>query len=115
MMLNDLSNEELLSRLTTICADSRRLLGQLILHLIEVEDRRLDLEAASPSLWHFCVHRLQMGEGEAFRRITATRLVRKFPALLGHVESGAMSLSTLVLLKDHLTAANFDELVATAS
>jgi 5-methylcytosine-specific restriction endonuclease McrA len=53
-----------------------------------------------------------MSEGTAFRRINAARLVQRFPALLTHVESGAVHLSTLVLLRDHFTESNVEELVA---
>jgi transcriptional regulator len=53
-----------------------------------------------------------MSEGSAFRRINAARLARRFPSLVGHIESGAVHLSTLVLLRDHLTESNIEELVA---
>jgi hypothetical protein len=84
-------------------------------HLVEVEDRRLHLKAACSSLFEFCLRRLHMSEGAAFRRINAARLVRRFPSLLGHIESGAVHLSTLVLLRDHFAESNVDEVVAATS
>jgi hypothetical protein len=56
-----------------------------------------------------------MTEGAAFGRINAARLTRRFPSLLGHLESGRVHLSTLVLLRDHLTESSVDELVAAAA
>ncbi len=47
--------------------------------------------------------------------MTAARLARRFPALLDAVASGRIHLSSLVLLRDHLTEANVDEVVAAAS
>jgi hypothetical protein len=115
MALTHLSDDELVTSLHGLCLDVRRLDARVVVHLVEVEDRRLYLKAACSSLFDFCVRRLQMSEGAAFRRINAARLVRRLPALLAHLESGVVHLSTLVLLRDHLTESNVDELaVATA-
>jgi hypothetical protein len=111
MKLTDLSDDELVARLHEICLDARRLDARLIGHLIEVEDRRLHLKAACSSLFEFCVRRLHMSEGAAFRRINAARLTRRFSRLAGDIESGRLHLSTLVLLRDHLTDENIDDLV----
>jgi hypothetical protein len=112
MSLTHLSDEALVASIASVCADERRLLARLIQHLVEVEDRRLHLKAACSSMFDFCVRRLGMSEGGAFRRINAARLVRRFPGLLGAVERGELHLSSLVLLRDHLTEANVEELVA---
>jgi 5-methylcytosine-specific restriction endonuclease McrA len=88
------------------------LTARLIVHLIEVEERRLDLRAACTSMFDFCQRRLGMSEGAAFRRITAARLVKRFPALLGRIERGELHLSTLVLLRPQLTEQNVEELAA---
>lgn len=103
------------SQLAAICLEGHRLTARLVEVLIEVEARRLDLKAACTSMFDFCVRRLGMSEGAAFRRINAARLVKRFPWLLARVESGAMCLSTLVLLRPHLvhlTEAKADELAA---
>src|SRR5216683_306889 len=110
MNLTDLSNAELLSGLHTLVGQGRRLLAALVTHLAEVEERRLHLEAACSSMFDFCVRRLGMSEGEAFRRITAARLARRFPTLLARIERGDLHLSALVLLRDHLTEENHHEL-----
>ena len=115
MTLTALSDEELVSRLEQISVEGHGLLARLLLHLIEVEERRLHLKAACSSLFDFCMRRLGMSEGAAFRRINAARLVQRCPSLLGRIERGDIHLSSLVLLRDHLTAANVDELVDAAS
>ena len=115
MTLANLSDEELLSSLSAVCFEARRLLGRLLLHLIEVETRRLDLRSACSSLFDFCQRRLGMSEGEAVRRIEAARLVKRFPSLLGHVERGEIHLTALCLLRDHFTDDNVHELIAAAS
>jgi hypothetical protein len=114
MHLTDLSDHELVSRLSALCLEGHALTARMIVHLIEVEERRLDLKAACTSMFDFCQRRLGMSEGAAFRRINAARLVKRFPSLLEHIEKGELSLSTLVLLRPHLTETNVEELVAAA-
>jgi RuvA, C-terminal domain len=110
MHLTDLSDEELVSRLSALCLEGHALTARMIVHLIEVEDRRLDLRAACTSMFDFCQRRLGMSEGAAFRRINAARLVKRFPSLLARIERGELHLSTLVLLRRHLTESNVEEL-----
>src|SRR5262249_2690767 len=62
MKLTELSNEELLKGLDALVGQGRALLARLLAYLGEVEDRRLDLEAACSSLFDFCVRRLTMSE-----------------------------------------------------
>jgi hypothetical protein len=112
MSLTHLSDEALVASLASVCADERRLLARLIQHLVEVEDRRLHLKAACSSMFDFCVRRLGMSEGGAFRRLNAARLVRRFPGMVNAIERGELHLSSLVLLRDHLTEANVEALVA---
>ena len=114
MRLANLSDEELLSSLSAVCFETRRLLGRLLQHLNEVEARRLDLRSACSSFDDFCLRRLGMSENEAVRRIEAARLVKRFPSLLGYVERGETHLTALHLLRDHFTDDNVHDLVAAA-
>jgi len=111
MKLADLSDAQLLESLNSLCGQSRAVLARLLAHLAEVEERRLHLEAACPSMFQFCVRRLGMSEDEACRRIHAARLARRFPGLLVRIERGDLTLSTIALLHDSLTEATYEELV----
>jgi hypothetical protein len=55
-----------------------------------------------------------MGEDEACRRVAAARLARRFPVALGMVERGEIHLTSLLLLRDHLTEENHEELLGAA-
>ncbi len=112
MTLANLSDEQLLSSLSAVCFETRRLLGRLLLHLIEVEARRLDVRSACSSLYDFCQRRLGMSESEAVRRIEAARLVSRFPSLLGAIERGELHLTALLLLRNQFTDDNVEELVS---
>src|SRR5215467_2925193 len=111
MKVADLSDAQLLDSLKSLVAQGRAVLARLLAHLVEVEERRLHLEAACPSMFQFCVRRLGMSEDEACRRIRAARLARSFPDLLVRIERGELTLSTMLLLQDALTEATYRELV----
>ncbi len=115
MKLGDLSDAKLLESLKSLCAQGRAVLARLLAHLVEVEERRLHLEAACPSMLQFCVRRLGMSEDEACRRIRATRLACRFPDLLARIERGDLTLSTIALLHDNLTEETYGELVQAAA
>ncbi|AKU98315.1 hypothetical protein AKJ09_04979 [Labilithrix luteola] len=109
-----MSNEEILVDLKSFVGAERRSLARVVVYLVEIEERRLHLELGCSSMFDFCTRRLGFSEGEAFRRLTAERLVRRLPVLLDAIASGQIHLSNLVLLRDLLTEANVDEIVATA-
>jgi hypothetical protein len=106
------SDEDLLSDVAKLIGSQRELTAKLAAHLAEIEDRRLHLLAGFSSMFRFCVDRLQMGEGEAFRRILAARLGRRFPVVYALLASGGVNLSTLELLGKWLTEENHAELLA---
>jgi hypothetical protein len=114
MKLTELSDAQLLDSLKTLCGQGRVLLARLRAHLVEVEERRLHLEAACPSMLLFCVQRLGISEDAACRRIQVARLARRFRDLLVRIERGDLTLSTIALLRDPLTEATYEELVEAA-
>ena len=56
-----------------------------------------------------------MGEDEACRRVAGARLVRRFPVALTIIERGEIHLTALLLLREHLTDDNHQELLRAAS
>ncbi len=111
----DLTNDELLEKITSLLTSARAGIARVIGYLAEVEDRRLHLAAAYSSMFDFCTRRLGLSEGEAFRRLTAARLVRRFPVISELIEGGSIHLSALVRLRDRLTEENHAELLREAS
>ena len=110
--LCDLSDESLLARVTTLTGSHRELTALIVAHLAEIEDRRLHLVAGYSSMFDFCQKKLGFSAGEAFRRILAARLVRRFPVVTSLLMSGRLNLTTLELLREHLTEENHAELFA---
>ena len=112
MELTALSNDALVASLRAICCEGNRVLARMVMHLGEVEARGLHVKAACGSMFEYCVKRLGMSEGAAFRRIAAARLARRFPTLLPRIESGEIHLTALVLIRDLVTASNVDALAS---
>jgi hypothetical protein len=86
----------------------------LLAHLAEVEARGIHRGRACASLYTYCIYELRFSEDEAFRRVSAARLVRRFPALLDAVATGELHLTGLLMLGPHLTLDNLVEVLALA-
>src|SRR6185503_1957237 len=67
------------------------------------------------SLYAYCTQALRLSEDAACNRIDAARICRRFPGILDLLASGAIRLSTIRLLKPHLTAENEAAVFARAS
>jgi 5-methylcytosine-specific restriction endonuclease McrA len=115
MDLSHFSNRELLSSVQNFVGEEREATAKLVACLGEVEERRLHLEAGFSSMFAFCTRELGMSENEAFRRLVAARLGRRFPVIHLHLASGAVHLSALELLREHLTEDNHVELLEAVS
>jgi hypothetical protein len=113
--LGGVTDRDLQTELARLLANGSRTEARIIAHLAAVEERRLHLEAGSPSLFDYCCRRLGLSENEAFHRITAMRLARRFPAIFGLIERRAVHLTAVCLLRDYLTPENPRELLDEAS
>jgi hypothetical protein len=110
-----LSDAALLGEVSRVSRAHRRLTAELVVHLAEMDQRKLYLRDAKPSMFAWCVERLGFSEDEACRRIEAARLGRKWPVIFGKIADSALSLSVLGKLKPFLTNENVDELLNAVS
>lgn len=113
--LTGVSDQLLTQNLKTFIGRGARIDAMIVAHLAEVEERRLHLKAAASSLFDYCVRLLGLSESEAFHRITAARLARRFPVIFGLLAARSIHLSALRILRDHLTPQNHRELLAAAT
>jgi hypothetical protein len=112
--LAHVSDEEVLARTRRLVGRSNLLLAELLAHLAEVEVRGIHRTRACSSLYAYCTYELRFSEDEAFRRVAAARLIRRFPPLLDALASGELHLTGLLMLGPHLTEANLTEVLARA-
>jgi hypothetical protein len=113
--LSRLSDQELVAHVSRLAGAERDATASLIAHLAELHARRLHERAGFASLFTFCVGALGMAEHEAYDRMTAARVVRRYPAVLGMIASGHATLTAIRLLAPHLTQGNHRELFAAAA
>jgi hypothetical protein len=112
--LEHLSDTELLAGTRRLVGRSNQMLAELLVHLGEVEARGIHRTRACASLYAYCIYELRFSDDEAFRRVAAARLVRRFPPLLDALASGELHLTGLLMLGPHMTEANLVEVLARA-
>jgi hypothetical protein len=112
--LKSLGDAELESALKGLLAASARTEARVVMHLAELDRRRLHLRTGFPSLFRYCMDTLGFSEFEAVFRIAAARLGQKFPLIFELLERRQIHLSALHLLRHHLTKQNHRELLAEA-
>jgi hypothetical protein len=113
--LRSIPDDELLQRLARLMDDSRRVEADLVAHIGEVDERKLFLREASPSMFCYCTDVLHLSEAEAYLRITAARASRRHPVLLAMLRDGRLHLSGRAKLAPHLTPENRDLLLTRAT
>src|SRR4051812_18248265 len=108
-------NAELLAATRDILRRARVVETDLLVHLAEIEERRLHNEMAFPTMFAFCVDELGFSEDQAWNRTTVARAARRIPAMLDSLRSGAVHLTGLRLLARCLTEQNHRDLLAEAA
>ena len=107
MHLQKLSDSDLLASVRRAAAHEREATLQVLLHLHEVERRRLFLERGYPSLFEFCVSELGYCAGSAQIRIESMRLLRDLPSesectrVMEKLDSGTLKLTQLSAIQKH--------------
>jgi hypothetical protein len=111
----ELHDDTLLSQLDDLVRRDRGSCARIIAHVAEVDARKLYLDRGAPSMIDYAKRVLGFSDSAAYRRVTAARLVRRFPLLLDRIASGAVHLTALTILGPHLDEENCERLVAAAS
>jgi hypothetical protein len=112
MRLDELPDARLLASLDALVSSQRTCMADIVAHLAELDTRSAVLARGYPSLFQYCLEHLHFSEDEACRRIEAARMSQRFPAILALLAAGSVTLSSLALLKPHITTENCDELLA---
>ncbi len=110
-----LSDDELVAEVERLARCEREATAQLIVYLVELDERRLYLGAGFSSLFTCCTEVLKVSEHETYQRIAAARTSRRFPVLLRMLAEGSLNLTSVRLRAPHLNEDNQEELFAAAS
>jgi hypothetical protein len=110
-----LSDAELLAAVRRLAHSEREATASLVSHIAELDARRLYLGEGFSSMFTYCTGALHLSEHEAYNRIETARAAQRFPVLLELLARGALNLTSVRLLAQHLTEDNHEALVAAAS
>jgi 5-methylcytosine-specific restriction endonuclease McrA len=110
-----LSSHALTAKLGELLADERQTIVAFVLHLAELERRQLHLELGYPNLFSFCTDHLKLARGSTYRRVTAARLVARYPMIADYLRDGRLCLTTLALLDDVLDDENHPQVLQRAA
>jgi 5-methylcytosine-specific restriction endonuclease McrA len=114
-IVESLSSSDLLAATRELLHKSRGLEAALLVHLGEIDERKLYLDCAFPSMFEFCVGELGFSEDAAYSRINLARAARRIPVILEALRSGRVHQTGLRLLAPHLTTENQDRVLAEAA
>jgi hypothetical protein len=113
--LSHLSDPELMRSTAASSSQEDTATAAFLAHLAEMDARRLYLPAGYPSLHAYCVQVLHKSEDAAYRRITAARAARRFPAIFEALAEGRLHLTGVIQLGPYLTPENAEGLLAAAA
>jgi hypothetical protein len=106
-----MGNDALLFEVERLVKADRALGATLLVHLGEVEARKLYLARGFSSMFEYCRSALGMSEAEAYLRMRAANIGRQFPLVLERFGSGGVHLTAIKLLAPHLTQDNHAQLL----
>jgi len=97
MNLRSVANTTLVERTEHWAQKERELLTNVLHHLREIDRRRLHSALGYKSLFDFAVRRLGYAEDQAYRRISAMKLLREIPEIESRIQAGELSLTHIGL------------------
>jgi 5-methylcytosine-specific restriction endonuclease McrA len=104
--LHSLSDHDLLRKTRALVAKERGITLEVLVHLNEVEQRKLYLELGYSSMFDYCTRELGYSASAASRRIRTARCVAKFPPVLDLLRANDVNLSTVSQVSKVLNADN---------
>lgn len=113
--LGAVSDARLRAGLRDLLDSGSRTEARILAHLAELEERKIHLKEGCESLYAYCINVLRLSNSEAFYRITAARIARRFPVVFTLIERPELHLTAVCLLRDYLTQENHEELLGAAA
>jgi hypothetical protein len=115
VVVESLSSSDLRSATRELVRGSHGVEAALLVHLGEIDERKVYLDWAFSSIFAFCVGELRFSEDVACNRINVARAARRMPVILEAVRSGQVHLAGLRLLAPHLTTENQEKVLTEAA
>ena len=97
--LKTISDDQLIDDLKSLALQERKIQKQIILHIVEIDRRKLYLTKGFSSLFEYLTDFIGFSRGTAQRGIDAARLSYDVPEVIDHIEEGSIKLSQVSLLQ----------------
>ncbi len=97
--LNSISDDKLIDDLKSLALQERKIQKQIILHIVEIDRRKLFLAKGFSSLFEYLTDFIGFSRGTAQRGIDAARLSYDVPEVIDRIEDGTIKLSQVSLLQ----------------
>ena len=110
--LKAISNRQLLSSIRKLSEKERETVLSILVHLAEIDRRKLYLPMGYSTLYEFCKKHLGYCEATAGRRVNVARCIGRFPLAYRALASGKVSLTNLTLITKLMTTENAGELLS---
>jgi 5-methylcytosine-specific restriction endonuclease McrA len=107
METRNLSAQELVNRLAALLATERQTTLEILLHLQQVQLRKVDVDLGYDSLAAFCHQRLKMSRSTAWRRSLTVDLITRLPRVVDYLRDGRITMSALYKLEAYLEPASY--------
>lgn len=99
MQIKTLSDQNLDTQLKKLVTFEREILSEILLHIVEVEKRKLYLTFGFGSLFEYLTKSIGYSHGSAQRRIDAARLSFEVPEVIESLQSGNINLAQISCLQ----------------
>lgn len=95
--LKNLNDKTLIEKTEYLVRAEREILIKVLHHLREIDRRRLYSALGYKSLFYFTTKHLGYPEDQAYRRISAMKLLKEIPEIVHHIQAGEISLTHIGL------------------
>lgn len=95
MDFTQISNSELIFRMEKLVRTERKITHLVLLHIAEIEDRKLFAEMGYDGMYAYLTRGLGYSEGSAYRRLQSARLLTQVPSVAQKIEEGHLNLTQL--------------------
>ncbi len=95
MDFKNVSNTELILRTEKLVRTERKIGHLVLLHISEMESRKIFAELGFDSLFSYLTRGLGYSESGAYRRLNSARLLKQIPEIAVKLENGSLNMSQL--------------------
>jgi len=109
--IKNLTDDKLIDNLEVLSNKERAITLELLLHLIEVEQREVHIALGYPSLFAYVTEKLRYSVSAAWRRIATARCIQEYPEVYTLLERHEVNLTTVSIFRGILNRENVREVL----